>query len=238
MKCEKCGFLLMGTENFCNNCGTVVAKINNQNNAEVNHQNFNQMIGQQMTDTNVVMQANNYQQQDNKQTLKNNKTNFILIGIGLVIIIALFVIISGLSTGDGSGSLVANTKWLGKDNSEVIFSNDRINWYKDANVHTDNYYSGEYKFFIGKEAVEYITEELEEYGVTESELERLFSRNEKYDESIFVVFDIRYDEFIMNGESQEISRSLVPWYGFIFEDNTILDVANMNTATYYKFTKQ
>lgn len=239
MKCENCGSLLMGTENFCKNCGAPVSKVNVQNNVGLSNQNFNPMVGQQLPNNNVVTpQVNNYQQQYNTQTVKSNNTKFVFIGVGLAIIIVLFVIISGLSFGSEGSSLIANTRWVADDNSEVIFSIDRIDWYKDASVHTDNYYSGKYKFYIGEEAVEYITEELEDYGVTESELESLFSRNEKYNESNFVVFDIRYDEFIMNGKSQTISRPLVPWYGFILEDNTVLDVVNMNTAAYYKFTKQ
>ena len=98
--------------------------------------------------------------------------------------------------------------------------------------------SGEYEVYRGEEAIEYITEELSEYGVTKSELKSLFNRSDLYDESTFVVFDIRYDKFVVSGEQRDIERPLVPWFGFVLEDDTYLDVANMNTSTYYKFTKQ
>ena len=78
---------------------------------------------------------------------------------------------------------------------------------------------------------------MSEYGITKNELSSVFDSNIDYSEDNFVVFDIRYDKFILDGEEQEIARPLVPWYGFILENNTYLDVANMNTGTYYKFTK-
>lgn len=136
-----------------------------------------------------------------------------------------------------SESLISNTTWIASDGSEVVFSEKRINWYRYPEEHSDNYYSGVYKFYIGKEAVDYITENLSEYGITKNELSSVFDSNIDYSEDNFVVFDIRYDKFIQYGEEQEITRPLVPWYGFILDDNTYLDVANMNTGTYYKFTK-
>ena len=134
-------------------------------------------------------------------------------------------------------SLISDTTWIASGGSEVVFSKKRINWYQNPEEHSDNYYSGVYKFYIGKEAVDYITKDLSEYGITKNELGSVFDSNIDYSEDNFVVFDIRYDKFILDGEEQEIARPLVPWYGFILEDNTYLDVANMNTGTYYKFTK-
>ncbi|MBQ6510557.1 hypothetical protein IJI94_01150 [Candidatus Saccharibacteria bacterium] len=134
-------------------------------------------------------------------------------------------------------SLISNTTWIASDGSEAVFTETEINWYKDAENHSDNYYSGTYEFYIGEDAIDYITQDLSEYGITKSELKTLFDKNPEYSKDNFVVFDIRYDEFIMDGEEQVVAKPLVPWYGFILDDNTYLDVANMNTGTYYKFTK-
>lgn len=134
-------------------------------------------------------------------------------------------------------SLISNTTWIASDGSEAVFTETEINWYKDSEDHSDNYYSGTYEFYIGEDAIDYVTQDLSEYGITKSELKTLFDKNPEYSKDNFVVFDIRYDEFIMDGEEQVIARPLSPWYGFILEDNTYLDVANMNTGTYYKFTK-
>ena len=135
-------------------------------------------------------------------------------------------------------SLVSNTTWVGSDDSEVVFTSNRINWYESADNHNDNYYSGKYKFYMGKKAVDYITKDLEEYGVTKAELERVFKSSDEFSESNFVVFDIRYDKFVLDGKEQEIARPLVPWFGFILEDNTFLYLVNMNTSSYYNFTKK
>ena len=170
------------------------------------------------------------------------KMKFLLLLILVLVIsgckfIKVNINIGNNETNKVSKNEMANTTWRTSTNSEVVFTDDRITWYQSADNHNDNYYSGTYKYYRGSAAVKYITEDLSEYGVTKDELNALFIRNESYDESNFVVFDIRYDTFILSGRNQEISRPLVPWYGFILQDGTILDVANMNTAAYYKFTK-
>jgi len=137
-----------------------------------------------------------------------------------------------------ASTLVKNTAWIASDESEVIFTDEEINWYRYQNDHSDNYYSGKYVLYVGKDAVKYITQELSYYGVTKMKLNDLFDRSDLYSVENFVVFDIRYDEFMIDGESSVPQRQLVPWYGFILEDNTYLDVVNMNTGTYYKFSKR
>ena len=39
----------------------------------------------------------------------------------------------------------------------------------------------------------------------------------------------------MNGETKKPQTSVAPWYGFVLEDNTYLDIENMNTGSYYGF---
>ena len=133
---------------------------------------------------------------------------------------------------------MAYTDWIASDGSEVKFGEDSIYWYQKEGVYDDNYYYGEYEFYIGEEAVSFITTDLASYGVTKAELEDLFDRNEEYSVENFVVFDIVYDGLVIDGELTVPSRPQIPLYGFILEDDTYLDVANMNTGTYYKFTKK
>ena len=157
------------------------------------------------------------------------------------LLFSLLVVTALVLTGCGkenSKNLVSNTKWSGSDDSEVVFTDSRIDWYQSSDNHNDNYYSGNYKFYIGKKAVEYITNDLSEYGITKEELERVFNSRDEFKESNFVVLDIRYDKFVLDGEEQEITRPLVPWFGFILEDDTFLYVVNMNTYSYYNFTKK
>lgn len=135
-------------------------------------------------------------------------------------------------------SLMNHTKWLSDDGSELVFTDERINWYRSMDDHNDNFYSGTFQFYIGQDAIQYLTQSLSEYEVTEADLQALFDRSSEYDQSSFVVFDIRYDQYVVNGTEQVITRNLVPWYGFLLKDGTFLDVANMNTGSYYPFIKQ
>lgn len=133
---------------------------------------------------------------------------------------------------------MANTTWIASDGSEMIFGETEMNWYKDEGIHDDNYYTGTYEYYRGEKAVDFITTELSEYGVTKQELYDLFERNEDRKEENFVVFNLVYSGIIIGGETTVPTRPLVPWYGFILNDGTYLDVVNMNTASYYSFTKK
>lgn len=134
---------------------------------------------------------------------------------------------------------MANTIWIATDGSEMVFEEKDFNWYKDEGIHDDNYYTGTYEYYRGQEAVEFITAELSEYGVTEKELEEMFANNiEEETKENFVVFNMVYTSITVDGETTEPPTSLVPWFGFILEDDTYLDVVNMNTASYYGFTKK
>jgi len=133
---------------------------------------------------------------------------------------------------------INNTIWIGSDGSEIIFEEEELKWYRDEGIHDDNYYIGTFEYYRGSAAIEFITTELSQYGITKSELENLFNRNEEYNEENFVVFNLVYSGIVMDGETTVPSRKLVPWYGFILKDGTYLDVANMNTGTYYSFTKK
>lgn len=129
------------------------------------------------------------------------------------------------------------TNWVASDGSEMVFAANTFYWYKSSTDHNDNYYFGKYEIYIGSDAVDFITTDLSNYGVTRSELESVFAKNEEYSEDNFIVVNLNYSKMVINGETSVPETTLVPWYGFILDDGTILDVANMNTGTYYKFTK-
>ncbi len=132
---------------------------------------------------------------------------------------------------------VQNTTWIASDNSEIIFDKDRFNWYLNQNDHTDNVQYGDYVFYVGDLAVEYITKDLKSFGVTNDELVKLFNSNEKYDKSNFVVFNIKLEGYTINGKTTTVNQDIY-WYGFLLNDNKNLQVVNMTTATYYNFIKK
>lgn len=131
-----------------------------------------------------------------------------------------------------------NTSWIAGDGSEIKFSYVTFSWYKIKDVYNDNYHSGTYKFFIGEDAVDYITEDLSKYGVTREELSNIFSRNEQYSVDNFVVFEFEFNNSYIDGQYKASENKNTAWFGFLLDNGNYLDVANMNTATYYKFTKR
>ena len=141
------------------------------------------------------------------------------------------------SSSSQSSSLLNNTTWRASDESEVVFSDNKIDWYRYPDDRLNSYYSGTYTFYMGEAAVEHLLNDMSEYGITDEKLQSLFKRNDEYSKDNFVVVDIKYDKLIVNHNEQSISKPEAPWYGFILNDNTYLDVANMVTGTYYKFTK-
>ena len=155
----------------------------------------------------------------------------------IICVFILTLFITGCGGKNSSKSLVSNTTWVDKYDSEFVFTENRLSWYETAGKHDDNYYSGSYKFFRGEEAVKYVTTELSSYGVTRDELESLFNRSD-YEKKDFVVIDANFDTYKLDGQMQEVPNPHIPWYGFIQKNDTYLDIASMNTGSYYGFTKK
>ena len=144
----------------------------------------------------------------------------------------------GVDTVPVTSNTLNATSWVLSDNSEMKFSAvGGFAWYKTKDVYNDNYYSGSYRYYEGKEAVKVITTELSKYAVTEDELQRIFDSSDIYNEENFVVIIVQYSNSLINGQ-YEANTNYIPFYGFMLQDGTFLDIANMNTGNYYKLTKR
>ena len=135
---------------------------------------------------------------------------------------------------------IRSTNWLEKhDNSYLDLESDGYDftYYQDKEDKDNYYYEGFYDLYVGEDAVEYITEDLEEYGVTEDELEGLFDRNEEYDEANLVCLVIHNETCMIDGENTLEEDVVSPYYGFYLKDGSdeVLDLTNMNTATIFTF---
>lgn len=139
-----------------------------------------------------------------------------------------------------SDDLLDDTSWLSNDGSYIVFNDDEtFEWYQKKEVTDNYYYSGTFEIFVGQEAVDYVTNDLSNYGITEDELEGVFDRAEEYELDIFICFVLNNESCMVNGENVlEAGAVLTPYYGFVLEDGTFLDVANMVTATYMSFEKE
>ena len=135
--------------------------------------------------------------------------------------------------------LVAGTSWMAPDNSCMMFFDEsEYAWYQDKTKTDDNYYAGGYRFYIGEDALEYITVDLEEYGVTREEMLAIIENSELYTLDTFVCMTADNTSFMLDGEEKLADPESISYFGFILEDGTYLYVANMNTGNYYEFIKE
>ena len=136
-------------------------------------------------------------------------------------------------------SIITEYDWQGSGDSSLIVceTDGSFKYYQSADELNDNYYEGTYEFYMGKDAVTYITTDLSTYGVTKEELEGVFNRNEQYEESNFVIFVLNNEACIIDGENQVESPYQTPYFGFYLEEDGVpyLDIANMNTGNYNLF---
>ena len=126
------------------------------------------------------------------------------------------------------------------DGSYLVFKSGAFTYYKDKNDKDNYFYTGHYKFYTGQDALDYVTEDLSDYGITKEEMQGVFDRNEKYDLSNFVCLVLENEECIIDGENTLDKTVVSPYYGFYLNDgvNKALDMANMNTGTYFYFVPE
>lgn len=128
--------------------------------------------------------------------------------------------------------------WKGSDNSVLYLNKDKsYTWYQDDTTHNDNFYIGTYEFYTGTDAIDYITNNLKEYGITEEEQRRLF-QNGQYNLSDYYVIILNCTKMIVNGTEQSPQTSIIPYYGFYDATMKRLGLVNMNTGNKAEFTIQ
>ena len=167
MFCNKCGNKVEEGTVFCTSCG-------------------NQIVTEEVKPV-AIPEAPITQPVKNKSN-KFLKILLLIVGIGFITALT-FLLINLFSNNKGgsSNNILKDTTWIAGDESEMVFGDDRLYWYRDEGVHDDNYYTGTYKFYMGSDALEFLTDDLSSYGVTKEELEGLFDRNSKYDESNTII---------------------------------------------------
>lgn len=169
-----------------------------------------------------------------------------------LLLVCFFLCVSLPACNNGGGKdanavnpLVADTTWIGNGDSELIFNGDgTFVWYKDEGKHDDNYYSGTFRFYRGAEAKEVLIKEAEEkYGTSEERWDDYMDNTsvKDYTEDNLIVFVLHHEVSIMDGKDamgeREKNDSLETiYFGFVTNDDTYLDVANMSTLNYYGFT--
>ena len=173
-----------------------------------------------------------------------SKGKLIIIIIIALVVIAVSVFIVLWLTGKDSVDVMdrdtfAEHNWYEAHSGSYLVpeSNGNFAYYKDKGIEDDNYFTGTYEYYIGKDAIDYVVNDLSEYGVTRDEIKSMVNKKKEYKEENFVCIVLHNQHAIADGEEMLRETIDTPYYGFqLYEnDENVLDIANMNTAVYYLF---
>ncbi len=173
------------------------------------------------------------------QPAKKSKFPLALAGlIGVICVVAAIMLAPRKAS--QSPDLLAGTSWIsGNDNSQWVFGTDKtFHWYQTEGETGDNYFAGTYEFHVGQDAINYLTTEFSDYGITERKIRQVLSSNSEYMLDNFVCFSCVNQSFMLRGKEQLSEDTISSYLGFFLQDGTYLDIANMTTGTYYGFTKE
>lgn len=173
------------------------------------------------------------------QPAKKSKFPLALAGlIGVICVVAAIMLAPRKAS--QSPDLLAGTSWIsGNDNSQWVFGTDKtFHWYQTEGETGDNYFAGTYEFHVGQDAINYLTTEFSDYGITERKIRQVISGNSEYMLDNFVCFSCVNQSFMLRGKEQLSEDTISSYLGFFLQDGTYLDIANMTTGTYYGFTKE
>lgn len=131
----------------------------------------------------------------------------------------------------------AGNSYSAGDDSVIYFQEDgTFEWYLSVDDTSDNYFKGTYDVYFDKSALEYITEDLSDYGVTSDELHEFFIQNadnDFYQMSNLCCLVLHNDEGMMDGRIERMGRD--SYYMGFYQDG-YFDAANMATGNYAQFT--
>ena len=134
-----------------------------------------------------------------------------------------------------------STSWTAEDDNSKLILDDKGNffWYQDDSVHDDNYFAGKYTILMGADAFNFLTHDLKQYGITEEELMDVILRSDKYSLETLTCIDLFHESFLYQGKEMVKKPESKYYFGFIldYDDTIVLDIANMQTCSYYLFIK-
>ncbi|MDL2212023.1 hypothetical protein LJB88_04015 [Erysipelotrichaceae bacterium OttesenSCG-928-M19] len=162
--------------------------------------------------------------------------------LSLCLLLVMVLLISSCSKGkvENSNDFLTNSVWeFSNDQSQIHFNeDDKFIYYRDADDTTNYYYTGTYELYRGKEATSYITENLKDYGITKSELARIFLQEGDSEDGI-VCLVLNNEEQIIDNENMIKETFITPYFGYYFNNSTeeFIGLINMNTASDTGITK-
>ena len=119
----------------------------------------------------------------------------------------------------------------------MIDADGSFHWYQPRQVTDDNYYAGTYRFYVGQEAWDYLLAYFSDMGLTEEDLLGVINDRPEYNLERFVCLVATNESFLLDGEEQLSAPTQTHYFGFLLENGSYLNIANMTTGSSYAFTK-
>lgn len=126
--------------------------------------------------------------------------------------------------------------WIGEDSSVLYLNKDNsYTWYQSDTIHDDNFYTGNYEVYTGIDAINYITDNLKEYGMTEEEQKSIF-QNSEYELDDYYLLILNCTKIVINGVEQIPQKPQLIYYGLYDETGKSLALVDINTKKKEIFT--
>lgn len=126
--------------------------------------------------------------------------------------------------------------WIGEDSSVLYLNKDNsYTWYQSDTIHDDNFYTGNYEVYTGIDAINYITDNLKEYGMTEEEQKSIF-QNSEYELDDYYLLILNCRKIVINGVEQVPQKPQLIYYGLYDETGKSLALVDINTKKKEMFT--
>ena len=126
-------------------------------------------------------------------------------------------------------TVIKGYSWLADDKSMLYLNIDEsYTWYQKDEDHKDNYYEGHYKTYKGEEAINYISSNLKEYGLTDEEQRKIFE-DKKIDIDNYYLIIITCEKMIQNGKEETVANNIAYYYGLYTDETKRLELTNLSS---------
>lgn len=133
---------------------------------------------------------------------------------------------------------ISGQQWVGNDNSLLnLNKNNNYIWYQSSTNQDDNFYQGTYEFYTGSEAIKYIANNLQGYGLTEYiQQQNIIASKHSINEYYLII--LTCDKVVINGNEQTPDKSMAYYYGYYEKKEEYLDLTDISTEIKAGFTKK
>lgn len=156
----------------------------------------------------------------------------------LLLVFAAVLLYAGIQLCQDGTERVEGAKWQAEDGSLLVLNDDgTFIWYQDGGNRDDDYYTGSYQIYFGKKAINYIAEELSQYGLDKEAQEEMIGHGKARAKTKYLCLVLDQKEYILNGRNTLKQSETRPFYGFLTKDDTYFDLIDMTEMVYRSFNR-